>query len=248
MTDPSANFGEAARRYQAFRPTYSDAVFQALRQAVKSGSGHGVDLGAGTGQASTRLAEIFDLVTAVEPDARLAAQARLPDNATLRVESAEMVRFDDNSLDAVICATAFHWMDQPLICQRVSRWLKPGGAFFPFAADAFDVKGRARSFYEAEFDKWRAYRDRRLVENYDYHRIVDASGAFSRVSPFRDTSHLALDATAAAGLISTFSFARDYARANGGDAYFLRLKQALEGFGDRIEFSVPVIGAIGVKD
>ncbi|MEO1136547.1 MAG: class I SAM-dependent methyltransferase [Pseudomonadota bacterium] len=247
MDDPSANFGEAAQRYQAFRPAYPDAVFQVLQQTVKSGRAHAVDLGAGTGQASRRLAGIFDHVTAVEPDARLAAEARLPENVTLNVESAERVSFDHNSLDAVICATAFHWMDQLLICNRVSQWLNSGGAFFPFAVDAFDVKGRARSFYEAEFDKWRAYRDRRLVENYDYHRIVDASGAFSRVTPFRQTSHLVLDATEAAGLVSTFSFARDYARANGGDPYFRYLKETFQSLGDRVEFSVPIVGAIGLK-
>lgn len=247
MRDPSANFGEAAGRYEAFRPSYPPDVFEFLLKHAASGRVRAVDLGAGTGQATRALAGLFDRVSAVEPDARLAQAARLPENADLIVQPAETADFAPDSIDAVIAATAFHWMDQPLICRNAVRWLKSGGVFFPFAFEAFEVEGAAGDFYNAEFRKWTTFRDRRLLECYDYVRALEESDAFDAVIPFASRSRHEIAYEAAAGLISTFSFARDYARAEGGEDYFERVAESLSGFGETVSFSVPVIGALGVK-
>lgn len=206
-----------------------------------------VDLGAGSGQATRTLAGLFDRVTAVEPDARLAQAAHWPRNVDLLIQPAEAADFAPDSIDAAISATAFHWMDQPLICRNAAAWLKPGGVFFPFAYDAFECEGAAADFYRAEFSKWAPYRDRRLVECYDYERALAESGAFQAVIPFASRSRHEIPPEAAAGLISTFSYARDYARAGGGETYFRRIADTFSGFGETVAFSVPVIGALGVK-
>ncbi|WP_375203952.1 class I SAM-dependent methyltransferase [Hyphococcus sp.] len=247
MADPSMNFGEAAARYSAFRPEYPREVFDFLLSHVTSGCARAADLGAGSGQATRRLAGLFDEVIAVEPDGRLAGDAGLPENAVIEVKAAEAAIFDEASLDAVISATAFHWMDQKLICNNVARWLKRGGAFFPFAFDAFEVAGAASDYFADEFDKWRVYRDRRLVENYDYGKVLKESDVFSSVTPYRQSLRHELPSAAAAGLISTFSFARDYARDHGGDDYFQSVKDTLTGYGETVTFITPIIGALGLK-
>lgn len=248
MSDPSTNFGEAAKRYTAFRPSYPPEIFDFLIGKVVSGRMRAIDLGAGSGQATRMLARLFGHVTAVEPDARLVREAGLSDNVEFIVKSAETADFARGSIDAVISATAFHWMDQPLICRKAAGWLKPGGVFFPFAFDAFEVEGAAEDFYKTEFEKWTAYRDRRLVECYDYVRALRNAGAFAPVIPFAHKARHKISVEAAAGLFSTFSFARAYARENGGDDYFKSLAGALAGFGEPVSFSVPVIGALGVKN
>ncbi|MEZ5892849.1 MAG: class I SAM-dependent methyltransferase, partial [Parvularculaceae bacterium] len=172
MSDPSKNFGEAAKRYSAFRPDYPAAVFEFLTAHAASGRGFAVDLGAGSGQATRRLATLYDRVVAVEPDSRLAGDGAFAANVAVEVKAAEEADFPAGSVDAVISATAFHWMDQPLVCRHVARWLKPGGAFFPFAFDAFEVEGEAGEIYKSEFKKWAAYRDRRLIDCYDYLRAL----------------------------------------------------------------------------
>ncbi|WP_428410634.1 class I SAM-dependent methyltransferase [Hyphococcus sp.] len=247
MADPSKNFGEAADRYSAYRPQYPPEVFDFLIAHVTSGRSRAADLGAGSGQATQTLARLFDQVTAIEPDARLAQAAQLPANAEIAVASAEEAAFSEASLDAAISATAFHWMDQNLICRNAARWLKSGGAFFPFAFDAFEVPGPVGDFYASEFKKWAAYRDRRLVECYNYRKALEESGVFASVVPYRQVLNHRLPSEMAAGLISTFSFARDYARDNGGDDYFVSVKSALTGFGETVTFTVPVIGALGIK-
>lgn len=247
MADPSRNFGETAACYAAFRPGYPHEVFDFLLSHVTSGRNCAVDLGAGSGQATRKLAELFTDVTAVEPDARLMENANLPENVNTSIEAAETAEFASESLDVVISATAFHWMDQNLICEHVGSWLKPGGAFFPFALDEFQVAGNASDYFADEFDKWRPYRDRRLVDCYNYSAALNDSGVFSSVTPYRQTLRHDVPSATAAGLISTFSFARDYARAHGGEYYFESVKDTLTGFGETVMFIVPIIGALGVK-
>lgn len=247
MADPSVNFGEAAGRYEAFRPSYPRDVFEFLLKHAASGRACAVDLGAGSGQATRALAGVFERIIAVEPDARLIQAASLPGNIDIIVQSAEAADFAPDSVDAVISATAFHWMNQKLVCRKTVEWLKPRGVFFPFAYDAFEFEGAAADFYRAEFRKWTSYRDRRLVECYDYARALEDSGAFDAVIPYASRSRHEIAYEAAAGLISTFSFARDYARAEGGEDYFERIAESLSGFGETVSFSVPVIGALGVK-
>ena len=247
MADPSRNFGEAAARYTAFRPDYPQEIFDFLLTHVTSGRLCAVDLGAGSGQATRSLAGLYSNVTAVDPDGRLVEEARLPANVKIELKAAETAEFAEASLDAVISATAFHWMNQALVCKNAARWLKTGGAFFPFAPDAFQVAGDASDYFTDEFDKWRPYRDRRLVDCYDYEAALKESGVFASILPYRQTLRHQLPSAAATGLISTFSFARDYARDHGGEDYFQSVKDTLTRFGETVTFIVPIIGALGVK-
>ncbi len=246
MSDASSSFGESAKNYAAFRPAYPPEVFSFLTDHL-DGRSHAVDLGAGSGQATRALAALFERVTAVEPDARLAGETQPMDNVAIRIAAAEAVEFSAESIDAVISATAFHWMDQPTICRHAHSWLRPGGVFFPFAFDAFEVKGPANSFYAAEFAKWAAYRDQRLVDCYDYTAALEESGLYARVIPYAHRMRREIPAQIAAGIVSTFSFVRAYAREHGGDEYHKKLSETLSAFGDVIVFDIPIIGALGIK-
>lgn len=249
MSDPSKNFGEAAGRYQSFRPAYPAEVFDFLFSNLRSGGrSKAVDLGAGSGQATQTLSQYFDKVVAIEPDERLAAEAQLPGHVRIEIKAAETADFEDASIDAVVSATAFHWMDQPVVCRNVAAWLKPGGVFFPFAFDAFEVEGAAGDYYRGEFERWSAFRDQRLLECYDYERALRDSNVFAEVIPYTQKLRHALPSEQAAGLISTFSFAREYARTTSdANSYFQSIGEAFLRFGEAVTFTVPIIGALGVK-
>ena len=161
--------------------------------------------------------------------------------------AAEDAEFSDASIDAVFSATAFHWMDQQLICTNVARWLREGGVFFPFGFDAFTVKGDASSFYAREFEKWATHRDRRLVDCFDYERALRDSGMFGKVIPYAFSMRYEIPSPAAAGLISTFSYAREYARRVEDENYFQSVRDEFERYGKTVVFNVPISGALGVK-
>lgn len=195
------------------------------------------------------MAELFNRVVAVEPDSRLADDGNFSSNVTIDIKTSEEACFQPGSVDAIISATAFHWMDQQMVCRNVSRWLRPGGVFFPFAYHEFSVEGTAKVIFDQEFDKWRPFRDRRLVDNYDYEDALKTSRAFGAVIPFVSSVQYDLSAEFAFGLISTFSYARAYAGAQGdADAYFRSLKKAFTECGKRHTLIVPIVGALGVKN
>jgi hypothetical protein len=139
-------------------------------------------------------------------------------------------------------------MDQLLVCKNVSHWLNPGGGFFPFAFDAYRVEGPGQVFFDQEFEKWRAFRDRRLIDAYDYAGALRQSAVFAFVIPYHQTLERNVPSPAAAGLVSTFSYARDYARTTGdADRYFQNLGKALAENSETITFVVPIVGALGIK-
>jgi SAM-dependent methyltransferase len=87
-----------------------------------------LDLGAGTGKLTRQLHERRLDVVAVEPSAGMRDQlARtLPDVALLE-GTAESIPLPDDSVDAVLVAQAWHWVDPVRALPEVARVLTPGG-------------------------------------------------------------------------------------------------------------------------
>ena len=90
-----------------------------------------LDLGAGTGKLTTRLVERGLDVVAVDPIPEMLEVLRssLPDTPAL-LGTAEEIPLDDDSVDAVLVAQAWHWVD-PERAIEVARVLRPGGRLGP---------------------------------------------------------------------------------------------------------------------
>ena len=242
-------FGEKSTDYARFRPDYDGAIFDFLGKHLRNHRRIAVELGAGSGQATRRIATMFDRVVAVEPDKRLIGSAALPSNVDINVAAAEDVEFEMGSIDAVVAATSFHWLDQPVICGRIAQWLSPGGLFFPFAYDVFRLEGKAQEFFAAEYEKWKPFRDRRLDMNYDYPAILKRTDLFQTIVPYQNQTTVALSIEDATGLISTMSYAAAYGRENGGhERYFAYIAAGLAEYGQTIRMVFPVVGAVGLVD
>ena len=142
-------FDQAAELYQDARPEYPAALFERLVEAAKLRRGDRVlEVGPGPGKATLHMVRRGLQVTAVEPGAALAAQAR----ANLAGHPVEVVnrRFEDwnaqpGEFAAVVAATAWHWLDPDLRYGRAARALRPDGHLaiwsaqhvFPVGGDPF---------------------------------------------------------------------------------------------------------------
>jgi SAM-dependent methyltransferase len=117
------SFGAAADAYARARPGYPDDAVDFLVGRAR----RVLDLGAGTGKFTASLAARGLDVVAVEPSTRMLAQLR----STLDVEAhegtAEATGLPDASVDAVVVAQAWHWVDPALAVPEVARVLRPGG-------------------------------------------------------------------------------------------------------------------------
>lgn len=146
-------FGLDPANYHAVRPGYPEMVWSALR--ARAGLRGGIDIveiGAGTGIATDQLlAASPRRLVAVEPDSRLASFLRQRlDDPRLEIVAAP---FEDTvlppaSVDLVVSATAFHWLDAAPSLRRVHQLLRPDGSIGLFW-NVFGDPGRADAFHEA---------------------------------------------------------------------------------------------------
>ena len=123
--DRSLSFGSAAASYERGRPSYPPEAIDWLlpRTAQKV-----LDLGAGTGKLTTRLVERGLDVVAVDPISEMLEllRASLPQTRAL-LGTAEEIPLEDNSVDAVLVAQAWHWVDPERAIPEIARVLRPGG-------------------------------------------------------------------------------------------------------------------------
>ena len=121
----SLSFGSAAAAYERGRPSYPP---EAIDWLLPAGAHDVLDLGAGTGKLTTRLVERGLAVVAVDPIAEMLEVLRtsLPATRAL-LGTAEEIPLEDNSVDAVLVAQAWHWFDPSRAIPEVARVLRPGG-------------------------------------------------------------------------------------------------------------------------
>jgi SAM-dependent methyltransferase len=121
----AGSFGAAADIYERGRPSYPA---QAVEWLVPAGARRVLDLGAGTGKLTRPLCEGGWDVVAVEPSEGMRDQlARAVPAVPALAGSAEDIPLGDGSVDAVVVAQAWHWVDPGRAVPEVARVLAPGG-------------------------------------------------------------------------------------------------------------------------
>ncbi|WAC61788.1 class I SAM-dependent methyltransferase [Pseudoxanthomonas sp. SL93] len=154
MTAFKDHFSGVADVYAASRPTYPDALYDAIAATVPP-TARVWEPGCGSGQATRGLAARFAHVHATDPSA---AQIQrhwahdLPDaHVTLAVEVAETTALTDESVDLVAVAQALHWFDRYRFFATCERVLRPGGVLaawtyqdIVFEDDLADVAEKVR--------------------------------------------------------------------------------------------------------
>ena len=140
-------FGADAGRYDRARPTYPAGLISRL---VAASPGRDfLDVGCGTGISSRLLAAAGCQVLGVDPDPRMAAQARAGGT------EAEVARFEDwdpagRSFDAVTAAQAWHWVDAAAGAAKAAAVLRQGGLLSVFW-NAFEPPAELREAFAGVF-------------------------------------------------------------------------------------------------
>jgi SAM-dependent methyltransferase len=123
------SFDAAAAAYEAGRPGWPrEAVEIPARRLGLERDAAVLDLAAGTGKLTRRLAGRFASVIAIEPldGMRTVLEERIPFVRTL-AGTAEAIPLADGSVDAVFVAEAIHWFDLERAVPEIARVLRPGG-------------------------------------------------------------------------------------------------------------------------
>jgi SAM-dependent methyltransferase len=123
------SFDAAAGAYERARPGWPpEAIEIAARRLGLERSAAVLDVGAGTGKLTRRLAGRFGSVTAVEPldGMRAVLEEAIPFVRVL-AGTAEAIPLPDACVDAVFVAEAIHWFDHGAAVAEIGRVLRPSG-------------------------------------------------------------------------------------------------------------------------
>jgi SAM-dependent methyltransferase len=121
-------FSREAAAYGRGRPEYPAELGGWLAGTLRLGPGRTVaDVGAGTGKFTRLVAATGARTIAVEPVAAMRAQLQALPGVEALEGTAQALPLPGASLDAVVCAQAFHWFASAEVLDEFARALRPGG-------------------------------------------------------------------------------------------------------------------------
>jgi SAM-dependent methyltransferase len=123
----SRSFELVAGRYERARPEYPAEAVAWIAEKLDLREGRTVlDLGAGTGKLTRALVQTGAQVIAVEPGEAMLAELRRAVPAAEAVRGgAEAIPLEDDSVDGITVAQAFHWFRHDEALPELRRVLRP---------------------------------------------------------------------------------------------------------------------------
>lgn len=183
-SEPTERFSGRVQDYVRYRPGYPDAVVDVLGEEAGLSPGWVVaDVGSGTGLSARPLLDHGNVVHGVEPNAdmRRAAETLLAEEPGFRSVAgrAEATTLPAGSVDLVLVAQAFHWLDPAAARAEFLRILRPGGC----VALMWNTRRTAATPFLRGYE--------RLLERHgtDYARVRHDRDVRSRVSGFFGGAH-----------------------------------------------------------
>ena len=163
-------FNEDAVSYDRYRPNYPPELFRDIFAYSDVGRDSSlVEIGVGTGKATTPFLEAGCQVRGVELGDKLSAFAaekfRAYENFAIHCGDFMEFPLEDASVDLVYSATAFHWLPQEAAYGKIRSCLKPGGTLAIFRIHAFPnrMNDPTNAANRQVYDRLRP-NDRRIVE------------------------------------------------------------------------------------
>jgi SAM-dependent methyltransferase len=136
MTEPNkihrtaaTGFPSAVESYERGRPDYPLAALECMKTELSLASGAvAADIGAGTGKFTRQLVKTGAKIIAIEPVEEMRSKliSNLPDIDVFE-GTAESIPLQDESVDIVVAAQAFHWFDGEKALKEFHRILRKGG-------------------------------------------------------------------------------------------------------------------------
>lgn len=245
-------FEEAAHAsiYRKFRPTYPQKILELVSTYIKKSSGSfdlAVDVACGSGQSTFYLQDTFkkcigvDISQAQIEQARAAAKERTAENVSFLEGSADHLPMEESSVDAVMIAQAWHWLEPSGFYKECWRVLKLGGCVAVYGYGQGHLLDQQcdkllQHFYSTTLKGY--WHDRRTHIDNQYRDVL---------LPFQDTErhdfsmgkNLSLDGYF--GYVSTWSAYCKYCQDNPGNSVLEELKKKITAILCEDRSSVPEV-------
>ena len=150
-------FQSGGQDYARYRPLYPPQLAHYLAQ-VAPDADCAVDVGCGSGQLTTLLADHFHTVIGVDPSAAQLASAIADPRVQYLVAPAEALPLADARASLVCAAQAAHWFNLPAFHAQVRRIAQPGAVVALISYGVMVIDGPAdavfQHFYQHGVGPW----------------------------------------------------------------------------------------------
>lgn len=199
-------FGEDAKTYDRYRPEYPvEAVDHVLALTDVETA---IEIGAGTGKATSRFARPGIAITCLEPSPAMAtvlSERNLPD-VDVEITSFEDWAGSDGPVDLIYAAQAWHWVDYSTSYQKAWQVLRPGGIIALMWNVPIDRYDRFVEVYREHGPEILAENDERISRRDSPSWLADLTAAgFSDVHLFAHRWSVELGPSEFRMLCSTYS-------------------------------------------
>ena len=206
---------EDAANYDRYRPGYPPELFEEItRYAALGPESRALEIGIGTGQATSPILKTGCRVTAIELGENLSRFARknFSGESGLEIITGDFITLplSHNSYDLIYCATAFHWLPEEVAYPKILSILRPGGAVALFWNHPFpnregdstnDINRKVYHKYRPSDEKAREFSDRdceaRIAELQEYGFRDITCNIYRRVRTLTSDDYI--------GLLNTYS-------------------------------------------
>ena len=158
------HFNDIVDEYEKIRPEWISEIYDDIFKYAKPKQGdNALEIGVGTGKATTPILNMGYNVTAVEINPKMADYSLKRfnhcNNFTVVVSSFEDALLNDNSFDLIYAASAFHWVDAETGLPKSLRLLKQGGTIALFryneiASPEYELYNKVREAYHRYYDEF----------------------------------------------------------------------------------------------
>jgi len=152
------HFNDIVEDYDKIRPNYPDKLFADIIDFTASNKKKVLEIGAGTGKATTPFLDAGYNITAIEVTENMAEFLREKFSGykefNVIVAAFEDAVLNEDSYDLIYVANAFHWVDAEIGCPKAFRLLRSGGVFALFRYTG------VQAIFEERFEEIRAVYDK----------------------------------------------------------------------------------------
>ncbi|KAM9961082.1 hypothetical protein ACTFIW_010258 [Dictyostelium discoideum] len=142
-------FGSVSESYKSFRPTYNGELYSIIDSYCDEKRDLAIDVGAGSGQATVKLAKLFKKVIGFDQSENQLKLAEKAENVEYRLSSAEKIDLPSGSVDLITVATAAHWFDLPVFYEESKRLLRENGSLIIWCYNVLEFKNdEAQKIFE----------------------------------------------------------------------------------------------------
>ena len=135
-TGERTHFNDIVENYEKIRPEYPCKLFADIISFAGSDKKKALEIGAGTGKATTPFLNAGYSITAIEITVNMAEflRERFKEYKGFSVINAafEDAILSESNYDLIYAANAFHWVDAKIGCPKVYQILRSGGVFALF--------------------------------------------------------------------------------------------------------------------